>query len=425
MSPGKSVLDYELTADGSPILPRKRIEPESSQPSTTTTVTQTNTPRVKGKHLIRRDSYDKILTAIADLDIELTPPPENQDPITTVIEEEKEDRQLSSSSDQANDETKTLSFDEHQTPSLIDEKKKEVEISPVYEQQQQPTTTELAQQQTDLLSHLTNVETTEEQTVQTSPNKKNDKHVRWGEIMINSDDSESSLSESPTEEETSSSEISITTTENEYLVSNKSSTILEQEINSSTFIENVDVDDQMNTITLIESSNLNDQQIISTKPTELPNLVITRRIKSSSSPETSSSTSDSIDQQTTSSDLNESQSSEDEEVISSESSGETQFISTIDPSNQDTFTIDEPSTTISSVVNNESTDSPAEEIESNKAEPFTENEIGLLSLPIIESPINTLIDSISTRYISSDVYHGYLGDHTQFVEVSEIFKFIF
>jgi hypothetical protein len=430
MSPGKSVLDYELTIDGSPILQRKCIEPESSQQST---ATHTNTPRVKGKYLIRDDSYDKIITAIADLDNEWTPSPENQDPTTTVIEEEKEDQQRSLSSEQLNDETKTLSFDEHQIPLDIAEKKGEIEISSTDEQQLSPITeseksehpiasisslndmnldvqstmkivpnrTELIQQQTDLLSYPINFETNEEQTRQSndevSPNMKNRKRVTWGDIIVNSDDSESSLSQSWSEE-TSSSETSITIDKNERLASNKSSTIIEQQINSPTFIGNVGVDDQANAITPIELSNLNDQEIISTESTQLSTMIIARHIKCPSSPETSSSTSDSIERQTTSSDLNESQSSQDEQIISSENSAETQFVSTIDSSNQDTLAVDE-----------------------TRKPPIKDTD--LLSLPIVESPIDTLIDSISTRYISSDVYHGYLGDHKQFIDVSEIFKF--
>jgi hypothetical protein len=158
------------------------------------------------------------------------------------------------------------------------------------------------------------------------------------------------------------------------------------------------VDDQANAITPIELSNLNDQEIISTESTQLSTMIIARHIKCPSSPETSSSTSDSIERQTTSSDLNESQSSQDEQIISSESSAGTQFVSTIDSSNQDILAVDE-----------------------TRKSPIKDTD--LLSLPIIESPIDTLIDSISTRYISSDVYHGYLGDHKQFIEVSEIFKF--
>ncbi|CAF5148690.1 unnamed protein product, partial [Rotaria sp. Silwood1] len=74
MSPGQSVLDYEFTADGSPILKRKNIESQlSEQPIVS--ITNMNRQHEKAKYLIRDDSYDKIIIAMEDLDSELTPPP--------------------------------------------------------------------------------------------------------------------------------------------------------------------------------------------------------------------------------------------------------------------------------------------------------------------------------------------------------------
>ena len=75
MSPSKSVLDYELSSDSSPILPHRSVETNVSPNATAR--------RTPSSHLIREDSYDKIVTAIADLDEELDSPM-----ATTVIEED-------------------------------------------------------------------------------------------------------------------------------------------------------------------------------------------------------------------------------------------------------------------------------------------------------------------------------------------------
>jgi hypothetical protein len=488
MSPGKSVLDYELTSDGSPILQRKHIESQPSQESTTP-VRSTNIQRVKGKYLIRDDSYDKIITAITDLDNELTPPPDNEKAITTVIEEEKEesvtqsseDHRMSSSSEQLKDEVKTLLFNK-QTPSSLTEKKEEAEVLQQNEQQllsvikseenehqtsltspidvwsselcplnetklddeifvnvQSKTetpldNTEFVQQQTDLLSNIPIVETTQKEISRSNDEltskKNNGKRVRWSEIVVANEDDKSSSYQS-LKGEGSLSEAPIEITEKERLTLDESTTVVEQQINSSISIENLVMDDQINLLTSIEPSSSNDQQIISTESTEPLTNVIEPQIESSSSPETSSSFSECVDRETSSSDLNESQSSHDEQITSSRSSGDIQFISNTDFSNKNTSTVDEQSSTILDVVTNENMDLQLEEIESNKTDtPIQLDDVTtsetientpLLSLPIIESPINTLTDSISTRYISSDVYHSYLGDHTQFIEVSEIF----
>jgi len=476
MSPGKSVLDYELTFDGSPILQRKPIESQPSQQSTAS-VRNTNIPRVKSKYLIRDDSYEKIMTAIADLDDELTPPPDIQKS-STVIEEEKEepiipsleDHQMSSSPNQLKDEVKTLLFDKHPTPSLSNEMKEEAEVLLPDKQQllsiteneerkhqtsltspsdvvtsevfplngtkldekkfvdvQSTTETSLdnagfVQEPTEVLSKVAIVETTPEENSGSNDevifNENNEKHVKWDKIVVNNEDNESSSYPSSTED--SLSEASIAMTEKERLTSDESTTVVEQQINP--FLS-------------IEPSRSNDQQVFSRDSSEPSTNVIDRQIKSSISPEMSSSFSDSLHPETTPSDLNESRSSHDEQVTSSRSSVDIEFVSTIDSSNKNTSTVDEQLSTISDVVSQENTDLQVEETESiETGTPIqlvdvTESEVrtstikstSLLSLPIIESPIHTLTDSISTRYISSDVYHGYLGDHRQFIEVSDIF----
>ena len=71
LSSGRSVLDYELSSDTSPTLTRDISEKPSLSPSSNTSRLVSN-QRTKPNHLIRGESYDKIITAIADLDIGLT-----------------------------------------------------------------------------------------------------------------------------------------------------------------------------------------------------------------------------------------------------------------------------------------------------------------------------------------------------------------
>ena len=106
-------------------------------------------------------------------------------------------------------------------------------------------------------------------------------------------------------------------------------------------------------------------------------------------------------------------------------------------------TIDDVSTTTSDVISNESFNKPADEPETTKAELQEETKAADTSSQVVESaphesdtiviesttaplelvitsPIDTLTDTVSNRYISSDVYHGYLGDHKEFSHVSQI-----
>ncbi|UJR26172.1 hypothetical protein I4U23_007516 [Adineta vaga] len=78
MSPGKSVLDYQLSSDDSPTLPNQRIENQLSQQS-----------QAKSNHLIREDSYDKIVTAISDLDTEILSPSDTQNKPVSIDEDIK------------------------------------------------------------------------------------------------------------------------------------------------------------------------------------------------------------------------------------------------------------------------------------------------------------------------------------------------
>lgn len=318
MSPGKSALDYEMTADGSPILSRKNTEPESP-PESTTIVTTMTTVRGKGKFLIRDDSYDKLLATIADLDNELTPPPDNEN-ITTIVEQEME---VSNTSDQDPDDKPVLDS-----------------LSP------------------DLHRRTSNAETSDE----TSSIKKNNKRVTWGDVIANSEDEESSLPHSFTEE-FSSSETPFFLVRQGCLTTGQSTT---QGIVVPESVANISV---------------TDEQTMFMASAELVPPVIERRIASSSSPDTSSGASDSVDRQTTSSEFNGSLSSQDEQLISSASSNEVHFILPISYPSQKTS----------------------------------------LTLSNIESSNDTLPGSASTIHLSSDVDQD---DPAPLAEVNQMFRLV-
>ena len=285
MSPGKSALDYEVTSDGSPILTRAHKKPDSPPPPETTTIVTTMTTRAKGKFLIRDDSYDKLLATMADLDNELTPPPEHEN-TATVVEEKTEVSITPVLSEPTEDKKKSLS------PS--DDTKSNVDTpisSPV-----------------GLVRHTSSAETSDE----TSSSKKNNKRVTWGDVTVNSEDEESSLSQSFTDE-ISSAEASFVLAKQGRLTIDQSTAIIQQDIDMPRSVLNIDVN------TLTEST-------IVTASMDLSPPMVERRVVLSSSPDTSSSVSDSIDRQTTSSDFNGSRSSQDEHIISSTGSDEPHFI---------------------------------------------------------------------------------------------------
>ena len=350
MSPGKSALDYELTADGSPILQRKHVEAQPPE-EPIITVRNTTIQLIKGKHLIRGDSYDKIITAIADLDNELSPPPENQKLTTSVIEEETEEPIVSQDEQHL---TSTTEEDKNELPSLNGTK---LDLH---------TSTETPPADVAYVH-----DETSEHSDELTSNKKNEKHVSWGEIEVKDEDDEEEEEESssylsPTEAN-GSFEAPLTIAEKEPLNFDESTTVVEQQASPS-------IPNQL--------SSSNDEQVITTESNDMPPNTVKRQLTSSSSSDSSSSISDANDQPTTSSDVNESQTSQDEQSNSIETSSKLVKVEELQP---DTAVIE---------------DTP------------------VLSLPIVESPISTLDSSISTRFLSSDVYHGYLGDHAQLTEVS-------
>ncbi|CAF0795127.1 unnamed protein product [Rotaria sp. Silwood1] len=154
MSPGKSVLDYQLSSDSSPISPASRTQIQPSEQSMTTMVTTSTTVQTKPSHLIRRDSYDKIVTAISDIDKEILSSADTQISSATIKEQREEPeillvdaQQVPPIAEKEDKESKTASTEEHQTPSILTEQKEEqAKALPTDEQQVSSATEEEKQE---------------------------------------------------------------------------------------------------------------------------------------------------------------------------------------------------------------------------------------------------------------------------------------
>ncbi|CAF1474730.1 unnamed protein product [Adineta steineri] len=405
MSPNKSVLDYELSADGSPILHHKRIE---SPTSTRNAYTQ----RMKTKHMIREDSYDKIVVAIKDLDSEITPP---------------SDIQTSSLTKRIKEETKLLSDDELEKNSSLDENKKEIEtllrdiqqLSTIIENEKDEH--QYTRSQTELLSNVLN----DEATIQKI-------NATYDEVTSdNKDDTESSSNQNLIEELYPLN------------ISKESSSIVNQQPDIAIFNKTISNDE--NIITL--SSTPDDQHIIkddvarlSTTSTNYANEKLTseivnnkQRYQKETSIEPQISSINTTNLHVAASDFKDSQTNFSEKQIKSISSLDT-IASALDSTDRQTPLLNSNVSQTSQdkqTLNSRDTfltDEQTKEIKSNEVETITqpgdntECEARLLTNesisapPNIESPIDTLANSISSRYISSDVYHGYLGERTQYIK---------
>ncbi|CAF4201248.1 unnamed protein product, partial [Adineta steineri] len=410
MSPNKSVLDYELSADGSPILHHKRIE---SPTSTRNAYMQ----RMKTKHMIREDSYDKIVVAIKDLDNEITPP---------------SDVKTSSLTERINEETELLSDDELEKNSSLDENKKEIEtllrniqqLSTIIENEKDEH--QYTRSQTELLSNVLNDETTIQKA-----------NLAYDEVTSdNKDDAESSSNQNLIEELYPSN------------ISKESSSIVNQQPDISIFNKTISNDEKIITL----SSTPDDQHIVKEDVARLPTTstnyanekltseivnnkqgcqketsiepqissinttnhhvaasdsidsqtnFIEKQIKSISSLDTTANVLDSTDRQTPLLNSNASRTSQDKQTLNSR-----------DSFNRDKFLTDEQTKEIKS---NE-VETITQPVDNTECEDRLLTNESISLPPNIESPIDTLANSISSRYISSDVYHGYLGERTQYMK---------
>ena len=427
LSPGKNVLDYQFSSDDSPTLQQRDIEDDSSLHSTAIQQS-TASQRRQASHMIREDSYDKIVTAISDLDTELTSLSE------VVPSAPVEDDSLSSAPPEVKEQAKTSSTDEERQPVLSDIKEEELESSSVVQEETNipatdeqltsspvvleneeakevalpdviPSTSDhvvgvteeneekaaapptieeetkedaLASEsrpetETSVVTSTSNEETQLDDS-EASANKRNGKHVTWSESVVDNEededeDEESSLQQSLVEQSTDSEVVLATP---------------------------ADSDEQQVSITdTIESQIDHDQQ----------------PIRPSSPIQSVSTVFDSTDEQQTAS-----------EGIQPQSSIELLSTSIVD-SPQELEPIREE---VSPPIVAETTHNDNDVVDANQRpevveskEEVTANEQAVESTGVtILSPIDTLADSVTTRFISSDVYHGYLGEHVNSVTVS-------
>lgn len=378
-SPGQSVLDYELTANGSPILRSNHLESQQS----TTSITNANASRTKSKYLIRDDSYDKIVTAITDLEIELTPLSDLAK-LTKVIEEENNQsiktipssinnnenyKESESLSDSEKDETlSTKQYEDEHYVSLssevINEEKNIVDTQ--LSNESPSDNKELIQTEEQLISNVVSQEKAYE-TIHQSYEEGIRKQTNMNDllnsnIVLNEENDESRPYQNQAEETRSSNEQQIITFSNED----------RQDI----------VSDSM------------EPKLICTGQ-QLKTIIIL--------PDT---------------------------LTSSTSPVDTQPIVGADISSQNTFPTDEHSNVISNItsqvdiVNQQIEDLESEQISQTSIQTIGDFENAVIktnanspSPLIIKSPIFVIENSVSNRYISSDVYHGYQGEHKQLKEV--------
>ena len=303
--------------------------------------------------------------------------------------------------EQAKEDIKTEFSDVSQTSSVIEETKEEALTQTAsFDEQSKVEIAQFIEQQTGLLASVPSDAPVTEEVKDISAIKKTSKKARkrvtWDETVIDNEDNGSS-SESDTEETTAADRQSTSSESSELQSTSEKST-------SSSISTELSTEDNLKTTSPTTAA----LEIISAEQQISP-WSQTEDETAHPTPTTVEVESTPSSQQTIPFDVDESQVTHQEEGTDSRSSPDAQSISTIDSSKEDTLTVDEASTTTSDVVSHEiSVDSPSPIVESTP----------LSSQPIIISPIETLADTISNRYISSDVYHGYLGDHQTTSEVS-------
>ncbi|CAM4794991.1 unnamed protein product [Rotaria magnacalcarata] len=413
MSPNQSILDYELTADGSPIIRHKRLEHQSA--------TNTNTPPcTKAKYLIRDDSYDKIVIAIADLDRELNPPSDTE--MSTQFDEEDNCETIKSSTlpNENYEQSEALLNDEKQrslitkrieneyssssTSSLFEVEKEEEEkltdMQPINETRSN--NDEFIQLETDLSSNILSDEDLYDEAVLSETNAEN---VIEDNSVENNENDENLSYQSFTEEITRSTASTISSGE-EQITSSTSPTTDEEQMSSS------DSEDSL----FIEPYSTESQTTVIKQQQQL---------ESSTLPETSTEFSDSTNKQCSSSELIESQSSDQQHITSPSGA---QSVVSIDTTNENKISAEDEWIFISNIIDQEDIDLQIKEIESNTMKISTQliddiSSATMASMPLsssstVMSSIDVLSNSIRTSYICSDVYHGYQGEKNQIIESS-------
>ena len=437
LSSGKNVLDYQLSSDDSPTLQQRDIDDGSSQQSTATE-RSTSAQRRQPSYLIREDSYDKIVTAISDMDTHITSLADQKDPsavvsetvpsapieeplLSTIPQEENESSTASSVDEEQQPVSSDAKEDEFEGRAMVEEAEEEANIpttdepltsSPMVFENQEATdvsvsehtpsaphqilsvieedegtipaafsTTDEEQKEAVLTSEEPKVE--EETSIVDSTsngvdleetklddgdiaaNKKNGKHVTWSESVVDNEDEDGSLEQNVAEE-----------------------------ISDSDAVLSVPLDQPTAPIYSEELSILpasNVQSLIHV-------------------PE---STEDLLSQSSLAEQLIQPQASTDVSSTSTtDSLQESESIRNEVPPTIDTITHDDNASQLSE-------DAVSKEEVRDSEDTTVSTTPSLTVQQTILSPIDSLVDSVTTRYISSDVYHGYLGQREYHLPVSK------
>ncbi|UJR22812.1 hypothetical protein I4U23_025842 [Adineta vaga] len=402
MNPNKSTLDNELSSDSSLTHQREHTKAHKLPEPIKKPCIQ----RANRKDMIRGDSYSKLFTAITDLDKEMTPPM---------------DVSKASSIEQIKEETERELFDEDPTlTTLLNNNKQATKIELVGEQQfsttDEPTNIDneisgnennVIESETKLIIDVSNNDIITQET----DSFYDDNNVGQHETVANNDDNECLSYQSLKEEEEEYSTLELAAHVIETSVAHDQQVIPDQSITA----EIIPNEPQ----TLLSSTA--DVQFLQPKTQAK---FLARQLKSISSLEVSSSSSEYADRRTTSLDSNDFQVSQEEPLNDTKNSSNLQFLSPTDSFEKDTLPVEEHVNTTSTVVNEENSIQSSAETELNKSDITKQlvdnigNETIVASPALVKvvSPIDRLSDLISNRYTSSDVYHGYLGEYIQFKE---------
>ncbi|CAF1588435.1 unnamed protein product, partial [Adineta ricciae] len=445
MSPGKSVLDYQLSSDDSPTVPNQRLETQLSQSARTDVTSQTE----KSSHMIREESYDKIVTAMSDLDTDISSQVDAHK-LSTSIEEEththSDVKQLPSSAEEPEEE------EEEQTVSEVSQTMPTTKESEKEEQQSAPSTKQTLLIQTEEKVEETNDSLTDQSEVQSTSDQ-----PLSSTVPQDQEDSQD-LQTTSTQEEQHEGTTTVSG-EKEILAGEQTQTEVPPTEAKIDEIESAPaaLPERLSQVVQSDISTSEDQQtdLLSSTPEGISMIDAAEQtlddgtsgrkfakrvtwdeavvdngdeensLTQSLTEETSTSEQTMItvvDDQSTPTDQPSIESPTDlplntSEQVYSPSPTNTQSPSTDDSSKEDTFTINE-------VSQSESTDSSdkrqmktfeqiSENVSSQSDELITEEPTSI-SQSVTRSSIDTLADAVANRFISSDVYHGCQGDHQQY-----------
>lgn len=365
LSPSKSLLDYSISSENSPT--RQQITgDDDSIGDLPSAVINLGSKRGSGDHLIREDSYEKIVTVLSDLEQESVPSTgtsstiqvEHENILSSVVEQ-------SELESEKYDETQNTQCNLEEEPLLQSNNIEATFIasipSPIeYSEEQHETKSEISivpdstEQITleDNLTVLQTLETSAERAIETvnetEENKKNDKRVRWSDSVVDNEDKDD-----------------------------------EQE-------EQIDADNFEQTETIDE--HLNFEPVLSDVSAEATIILRSPGLQSSTS-----------------------------SCEFEEQSNLIEELSILTPLAHESTVVQETVSPVEVTSVQQENELEASSTTQNDEAPLetaaTIDENLITQDIVIESPIEVLPESVTTRFISRDVYHGYLGDHPSCVKV--------